>query len=90
MLGSNTYISFSRKRKELVNCFRTEYSLVCCSDIPHLLKEMGVYIYNTSDWPLFLDNSKRSLKCVWLHNGNLIKKLNTKSTLKNIKKKGGT
>ncbi|KAI6661417.1 hypothetical protein LOD99_13289 [Oopsacas minuta] len=32
---------------------------------------MGVLNYNPSDWRLFIDSSKRSLKCVLLHNGNI-------------------
>ena len=31
---------------------------------------MGVTLYNPNEWRLFLDSSKRSLKCVLLHNGN--------------------
>ncbi|KAI6648441.1 hypothetical protein LOD99_8231 [Oopsacas minuta] len=32
---------------------------------------MGVPQYRPEDWRLFIDSSKRSLKCVILHNGNL-------------------
>ena len=31
---------------------------------------MGVPIYKPVDWRLFIDSSKRSLKCVLLHNTN--------------------
>ena len=31
---------------------------------------MGVENYSPDDWRLFIDSSKRSLKCVLLHNGN--------------------
>ena len=31
---------------------------------------MGVPEYKPDDWRLFLDSSKRSLKCVLFHNGN--------------------
>ena len=32
---------------------------------------MGVTLYDPKEWRLFLDSSKRSLKCVLLHNGNI-------------------
>ena len=31
---------------------------------------MGLPAYRSNDWRLFIDSSKRSLKCVLLHNGN--------------------
>ena len=31
---------------------------------------MGLPAYDSKDWRLFIDSSKRSLKCVLLHNGN--------------------
>ena len=31
---------------------------------------MGLSEYNPNEWRLFIDSSKRSLKCVLLHNGN--------------------
>ena len=31
---------------------------------------MGITEYKPQDWRLFIDSSKRSLKCVLLHNGN--------------------
>ena len=31
---------------------------------------MGVKEYSNTDWRLFIDSSKRSLKCVLLHTGN--------------------
>ena len=33
-------------------------------------KKLGVFAYNPNDWRLFIDNYKRSLKCVPLKNGN--------------------
>ncbi len=32
---------------------------------------MGVTPYDPNEWRLFLGSSKRSLKCLFLHNGNL-------------------
>lgn len=72
LLTAETHISFYRNREEgFLKYFRTECNLVYCCDIPGLLLEMGIKSYNANDWRLFLDSSKRSLKCVLLHNGNL-------------------
>ena len=43
---------------------------VYCSDINGLLMEMGLPHYDPAEWRLFIDSSKRSLKCVLLHIGN--------------------
>ena len=36
---------------------------------------MGLSAYRSNDWRLFIDSSKRSLKCVLLHNGNRYKSI---------------
>ena len=41
-----------------------------CNNIGGLLLQMGLPEYSPEDWRLFIDSSKRSLKCVLLHNGN--------------------
>ena len=41
-----------------------------CADIAQLLLKFGVPQHEPKDWRLFIDSSKRSLKCVLLHNGN--------------------
>ena len=45
-------------------------SLCCCTDIQSLFQEIGI-AYSASDWRLFIESSKRSLKAVLLHNGNV-------------------
>ncbi|KAI6654433.1 hypothetical protein LOD99_829 [Oopsacas minuta] len=50
---------------------RTKNGLVFCPNVEGLLLAMGVPNYNPSDWRLFTDSSKRSLKCALLHNGNI-------------------
>ena len=50
--------------------FVSHGQLVHCKDIKGLLFEMSV-TYVPGDWRLFIDSSKRSLKCVLLHNGNV-------------------
>ena len=46
-----------------------EDELVFCDDINGLLNAMGCE-YEPDEWRLFIDISKRSLKCVLLHNGD--------------------
>ena len=41
-----------------------------CVDIAQLLLKLGVPQYEPKVWRLFIDSSKRSLKCVLLTNGN--------------------
>jgi hypothetical protein len=50
--------------------FTKENKLVFCKDIGNLLKKIGLSEYNPSGWHLFINSSKRSLKCVLLNNGN--------------------
>lgn len=71
LLESGTKITFYRNReKNLLPFFSENNKLVFCSDIEGLLKEIGLPGYVKSEWRLFIDSSKRSLKCVLLHNGN--------------------
>ncbi|KAL4705415.1 hypothetical protein ACJJTC_002438 [Scirpophaga incertulas] len=63
--------SYYRKReKDLLPYFSEKDNFVFCSDIPGLMTVMGLKEYNPNQWRLFIDSSKRSLKCVLLHNGN--------------------
>ena len=39
--------------------------------MPGLLVAMGFPLYDLNEWRLFIDSSKKGLKCVLLHNGNL-------------------
>ena len=45
-------------------------SLCYCTDIQVLFQEIGI-AYSASNWRLFIDSSKRSLKAVLLHNDNV-------------------
>jgi len=58
----------SREAKLLPYFIEDEY-IVYCNNIPGLVTEMGVE-FRAEDWRLFIDSSRRSLKCVLLHNGN--------------------
>ena len=68
---SGTKITFYHDRDDLLICFFTmEDGFVYCNNIQGLLSEMGLPEFNPDEWKLFIDSSKRSLKCVLLHNGN--------------------
>ena len=71
VLHSSAKVSFYRKRDELsLPYFKDEKQLVYCDNVSGPLGELGISSYNLEEWRLFLDSSKRSLKCVLLHNGN--------------------
>ena len=72
LLKAGTRVSFYRNREEkLRKYFQSDGQLVYCTDIEGLLLlAMGLSGYRSNDWRLFIDSSKRSLKCILLHNGN--------------------
>lgn len=71
LLEFGTKVTFYRTReKDLLNFFSQEDDIVFCQDVRGLLIKMGHSEYLPDDWRLFIDSSKRSLKCVLLHNGN--------------------
>ena len=53
-----------------LNYFSLKNSLVYCHDIEGFLLQQRITQYQPNEWRLFIDSSKRSLKCVLLHNGN--------------------
>lgn len=72
LLDRSVKVSFFRQRDQMfVDFFREENQFVYCNNIPGLLSQLGITVYNPADWRLFLDSSKRSLKCVLLNNGNV-------------------
>ena len=71
VLHSEARITYYRRRdEELIRYFSEEGDFVFCNNIPGLHSAMGLSQYNPNEWRLFIDSSKRSLKCVLLHNGN--------------------
>lgn len=71
LLEQGTKITFYRTRKkDFLPFFSQEDNLVYCQDVKGLLEKMGLCDYSPNEWRLFIDSSKRSLKCVLLHNGN--------------------
>jgi hypothetical protein len=67
-LGTS-FLWYQNRIKEFIPYFVHDGSLVCCSDISGLICKLGV-VYDVSEWRLFIDSSKRSLKGVLLHNGS--------------------
>ena len=63
-----TFSWYKHRERESVNFFASDGTLVYCTDIA-LIAQLGVE-YEASQWRLFIDSSKRSLKGVLLHNGN--------------------
>lgn len=71
LITKETKVSYYRTReKGLLPFFAEEDDFVYCTDISGLMIAMGLQRYNSIEWRLFIDSSKRSLKCVLLHNGN--------------------
>ena len=72
LLDSSAKVSYLRKRDQMfVEFFAEDKQFVYCHDIPGVLRQLGIMSYSPAEWRLFIDSSKRSLKCVLLHNGNV-------------------
>ena len=56
---------------DVCELFSEDNHFVYCNNIAGLLSQLGITLYTPAAWRLFLDSSKRSLKCVLLHNGNV-------------------
>jgi hypothetical protein len=72
LLDKDCNVTSYRKRHESFSpYFRVSDNdaLVYCHDIPGLFTAMGLE-HKSSEWRLFLDSSKYSMKAVLLHNGN--------------------
>ena len=65
-----TLIIYKKCHIEFLPYFTQENDIVCCNDVAGRLRQLGAQQYDPQDWRLFINNSKRSLKCV-LHNSNL-------------------
>ncbi|GBP39574.1 hypothetical protein EVAR_26656_1 [Eumeta japonica] len=71
LVTKETRISYYRTREHnLFKYFAEEDNFIFCKDIPGLMAAMRLKNYASNEWRLFIDSSKRSLKCVLLHNGN--------------------
>ena len=70
LLAREVTISVYRNRhKKLSPFFKIEGTLVVCCNIDGLMGALNIS-HNPSQWRLFIDSSKTSLKAVLLHNGN--------------------
>ena len=71
ILDSGTKTTLYCDRDDLlIRFFTMENDIVCYNNIQGFLSEIGLPEYNPAEWRSFIDSSKRSLKCVLLHNGN--------------------
>lgn len=64
-----TFRWYEHREKEFLPFFTQEEDLVYCCNILGLIAKFEIN-YKSSEWRLFIDSSKRSLKVVLLHNGN--------------------
>ncbi|XP_071052774.1 uncharacterized protein [Onthophagus taurus] len=64
--------SYRTRERDILPYFTNLNDIVYCNDISGLLNLMGPPEYQPQDWRLFIDSSKRSLKCVLLHNRNVL------------------
>ena len=62
------YVSFAIA-KDISKNFSFKNDVVFCNDISCLIEALGLE-YDPTEWCLFVDSSKVSLKAVLLHNGN--------------------
>lgn len=72
LLENGAKVSYFRSRESaFLQYFRSDDGFVYCHNVHGLMEELGISAYNATEWRLFIDSSKRSLKCVLLHNGNV-------------------
>ena len=70
-MQTKTNVTFYRKREgNFLPHFKQYEEIVVCNDVELLLMELSFVHYEANSWHLFIDSSKRSLKCVLLHNTN--------------------
>ena len=70
-LQAKTNVTFYRNREaNFLPYFKQYEEIVVYNDAELLLMELGIVQYEANSWHLFIDSSKRSLKCVVLHNTN--------------------
>ena len=69
LLNETVRISYHNREKDLAKIFSDEDGLIYCSDVNKLIKAVG-HKKIASEWRLFIDLNKTSLKGVFLHNGN--------------------
>lgn len=91
LLAPGVAFSWYRHREqEIVSFFKEKDSMVFCHDINSLMGFYGIE-HSPTEWRLFIDASKASLKGVLLHNGNkyssipIVHSVHLKETYQNLK-----
>ena len=70
LCAPETKVTFYRQRsQDLVSHFSTDDKLCYCCDVSALFQSIGM-IHDQTNWRLFIDSSKESIKAVLLHNSN--------------------
>ena len=70
LLQKDTKVCFFRNRQEeFPDFYSEENDLVYCNNICAVMDVLD-HEHKTTEWRLFIDSSKTSLKAVLLHNGN--------------------
>ena len=70
LLQKDTKVGFCRNRQEEFQDFYSEENdLVYCKNICAVMDVLD-HEHKTTEWRLFIDSSKTSMKTVLLHNGN--------------------
>ena len=70
LLAPHTKVTFYRQRsQDLISHFSTDGELCYCNNVSALFQSIGM-IHDQTNWRLFIDSSKESIKDVLLHNGN--------------------
>ena len=73
MLTHGTSTSYYKSRESSFRMlFDVKDSFLFCANVKGLQLEVDILHYDGCEWKLFIDSSKRSLKCVLLHNGNTL------------------
>lgn len=68
LVPGTSFCCYRNREKDFIPHF-ADQDPVYCKDIPELVKMYKIE-YDATEWRLFIDSSKRSLKAVLLHNGN--------------------
>ena len=72
LLASGVKVTeYCQRSQHLAGFYSTEGELCYCNDIPELFYTLKLD-YNSSDWRLFINASKESIKAVLLHIGNIL------------------
>ena len=63
---------YKSKESSFRKFFDIKDSFVFCANVNGLLLKLGIRHSDVCEWRLFIDSSKRSLKFILLHNGNIL------------------